>query len=83
MPARGRPKSDQKRQQILTAAIELFTRNGYEQNTIHGMVDDALEELAEEIKEFVEGSDTASGRPPAQGLADEEDDEGVELRRRS
>jgi ATP-dependent Lon protease len=71
-------------------ALELFTGvragrrtpSGYEHNTIHGVVDRALEELAEEIKEYVDGSDTASGRPPTQGLSDEEDDDGVELRRR-
>ena len=58
------------------------TRSGYEQDTIHGLVDAALEELAEEIKEYVEGSDSASGRPPTQGLADDEEDEGVEIRSR-
>ncbi len=71
-------------------ALELFTgikagrrtRYGYERDTVHGFADDALAELAEEIKEFVESSDTASGRGPAQGLTDEEDDEGEELRRR-
>ncbi|MFQ5600304.1 MAG: Lon protease family protein [Candidatus Krumholzibacteriia bacterium] len=54
---------------------------GYEQNTVNGVVDDALAELAEEIKEFVEGSDSTSGRPPAQGLSEEDEDEGIELRR--
>jgi ATP-dependent Lon protease len=58
------------------------TRYGYERDTVHGLVDDALAELAEEIKQFVESSDTASGRGPAQGLADDEEDEGEELRRR-
>ena len=57
------------------------TRSGYEKDTIHGLVDCALEELAEEIKEYAESSDTPSGRPPSQGLDDEEDEPGVELRR--
>ena len=58
------------------------TRYRHERNTVHGIVDDALAELAEEIKEYVETSDTASGRPSAQGLSDDdEDDDGVELRR--
>ena len=57
------------------------TRSGYERDTVHGLVDDALAELAEEIKEYVEASDTVSGRPPTQGLADDEEDEGDALRR--
>ena len=57
------------------------TRYTYERDTVHGLVDEALAELAEEIKEYVETSDTASGRPSSQGLSDEdEDDDGVELR---
>ena len=42
MAARGRPKSDQKRQQILTAAADLFTTQGYA-NT-------SLEQVAEAAK---------------------------------
>jgi len=37
---------------------------GYERDTVHGIVDESLNILAEEIKEYVEGSDTVSGRPP-------------------
>jgi ATP-dependent Lon protease len=55
-------------------------RRGYERDTIHGVVDDALAELAEEIKEYVDSTDTATGRGPSQGLAEEEEDDGVELR---
>ena len=42
MATRGRPKSDQKRQQILTAAADLFTTQGYA-NT-------SLEQIAEAAK---------------------------------
>jgi predicted ATP-dependent protease len=56
------------------------TRYGYESDTVHGLVDEALNILAEDIKDYVEGSDTVSARPPAQGLADEEDGDGDELR---
>jgi ATP-dependent Lon protease len=58
------------------------TRSGYERDTVHGVVDEALAKLAEEIKEYVESTDTATGRSAGQGLSDEEEDEGVELRRR-
>jgi TetR/AcrR family transcriptional repressor of mexJK operon len=34
MSTRGRPKSDQKKQQILAAALELFTSKGYEQTNL-------------------------------------------------
>jgi hypothetical protein len=57
------------------------TRYGYERDTIHGLVDDALAELAEEIKEYVESSDTVSGRPQTQGLSDDDEEEGDVLRR--
>ena len=71
-------------------AIEVMTgvragrRRGrmYEAQTVNRLVDDALFELAESIKDFVDGSDSASGHPSPQGLADDEDDEGIELRRR-
>jgi ATP-dependent Lon protease len=57
------------------------TRGGFEADTVNSLLDDALTELAEEIKEYVEGSDTPSARPPAQGLAEEDEDGGVEVRR--
>jgi ATP-dependent Lon protease len=59
------------------------TRYGHERDTVHDLVDEALNELAEEIKEYVESSDTVSGRPPTQGLADDEEDDGEALRRRA
>lgn len=34
MAGRGRPKSDEKKQQILNAAAELFTSNGYERTNL-------------------------------------------------
>ncbi|HZL86209.1 MAG TPA: ATP-binding protein [Candidatus Krumholzibacteria bacterium] len=58
------------------------TRSGYEPDTVHGIVDDALAELAEEIKDYVEASDTVSGRPATPGLDDDDDEDG-ELRRRA
>jgi ATP-dependent Lon protease len=55
----------------------------FEPDTLHWRVDNALLELAETIKEFVDGNDTPSGRPPTPGLADEDGEGGVELRRRA
>jgi ATP-dependent Lon protease len=59
-------------------------RYRFEADTLHRRVDDALYELAEGIKEFVDGADTpsAGGRPAPHGLADDESEEGSELGRR-
>jgi ATP-dependent Lon protease len=69
--------------EIMTG-IKAGRRRGrlYEPDTVNRLVDDALYELAESIKEFVDGSDSASGRPSPQGLSDDEEDEGMEMRRR-
>jgi ATP-dependent Lon protease len=53
----------------------------FEPDTLHHRVDSALYELAEAIKEFVDGVDTPTGRPAPPGLADEDSEDGVELRR--
>jgi ATP-dependent Lon protease len=55
-------------------------RYRFEPDTVHRRVDDALYELAEGIKEFVDGSDTPSGRGGGHGLADDEGEEGSDLR---
>lgn len=44
----------------------------FEPDTFHRRVDDALFELAEGIKEFVDGNDTPIGRGGGPGLADED-----------
>jgi predicted ATP-dependent protease len=54
----------------------------FEPNTLHHRIDSSLYELAEAIKEFVDGADTPSGRPTPHGLADEEGEDGIELQRR-
>jgi len=56
-------------------------RYRFEPNTLHHRIDNSLFELAEAIKEFVDGADTPSGRPAPHGLADEEGEDGIELRR--
>jgi predicted ATP-dependent protease len=58
-------------------------RYRFEANTLHRRIDDALYELAEGIKEFVDGNDTPSGRGAEHGLADVESEEGSELRPRA
>ena len=52
----------------------------FEAWTAHRLVDDALFELAEGIKDYVDGADTPAGGRQ-HGLADEENEEGSELRR--
>jgi ATP-dependent Lon protease len=54
----------------------------FEPDTFHRRVDDALFELAEGIKEFVDGNDTPSGRGGGPGLADE-DSEASDARRQA
>jgi ATP-dependent Lon protease len=54
----------------------------FEARTVHRLVDDALYELAEGIKEFVDGADSPAPRSDQNGLKDEEGEEGSELRRR-
>ncbi len=41
MAGRGRPRSDEKRQQILNAAAELFTREGYERTSLEQVAEEA------------------------------------------
>lgn len=41
MAARGRPKSDEKRQQILDASADLFTEQGYERTSLEQVADRA------------------------------------------
>jgi ATP-dependent Lon protease len=70
--------------EILTG-LRAGRRRGYrfEADTVHRRVDDALYELAESIKEFVDGSDSPAGGPPQQhGLTGEDGDDG-EMRRRA
>jgi hypothetical protein len=60
--------------EILTG-LRAGKRRGFrfEANTVHRRVDDALYELAESIKEFVDGADSPAGGPPQQqGLTDDE-----------
>ncbi len=55
----------------------------FEAQTVHRRVDDALFELAEAIKEFVDGADSPAGGPPQQqGLTDDDGGEN-ETRRRA
>jgi ATP-dependent Lon protease len=57
----------------------------FEANSVHRRVDDALYELAEGIKDFVDGADTPAGGPPPpkHGIGDEEGEDGSGLRPRS
>jgi predicted ATP-dependent protease len=53
----------------------------FETDTVHWRIDNALYELAQAIKEFVDGADSpAGGHPPQQGLTDDDNDDG-DLRR--
>ena len=54
----------------------------FERDTFHRRVDSALFELAEGIKEFVDGNDTPSSRGGGPGLTDEDSD-ASDLRRRA
>jgi predicted ATP-dependent protease len=56
----------------------------FEADTVHRRIDNALYELAQAIKEFVDGADSpAGGHPPQQGLTDDDNDEGEFRRRRA
>ena len=57
-------------------------RHRFEIDTLHRRVDDALFELADGIKEFMDGADTPSGHGGGPGLADEEADVGEVRARR-
>ncbi len=57
-------------------------KHRFEPDTFHRRVDDALFELAEGIKEFMDGADTPAGRGGGPGLADEDPDAGEVQSRR-
>jgi len=70
--------------EILTG-LRAGRRRGFrfEADTVHRRVDDALYELAEAIKEFVDGADSPAGGPQQQqGLTDDEGGDN-DLRRRA
>jgi ATP-dependent Lon protease len=57
-------------------------RQRWERDSVHARVDDALFELVEGIKDFVDGNDTPTGgRSDAGGIADDDGDEGGARRR--